>query len=248
LHGNDRFPYLVGSARRTVMGDVKFAVEARDSRGKGSARRLRMRGLAPGVVYGGGREATAISFDTAALERLLETSHGGLNTLIDLEGDSAASGRTVIAKDLQREPVRGAIVHVDFYEIDLKEKIEVSVPIHLVGTPAGVVLGGVLDQQLRDVSLLCMPDSIPDDIEIDVSAMELGDSLHVVDLGVPDGSEFHTDESLTVATVLIPRGLTEAEEAGTVEGEAAEEGESDAAEGEGDEKDGDSKSDESSGS
>jgi large subunit ribosomal protein L25 len=225
------------------MGDVKFAVEARDSRGKGSARRLRMRGFAPGVVYGGGREATAISFDTAALERLLEASHGGVNTLIDLEGDSAASGRTVIAKDLQREPVRGGLAHVDFYEINLKAKIEVSVPIHLEGTPAGVVLGGVLDQQLREVTLLCMPDSIPDDISIDVSTMELGDSLHVVDLTVPDGTEFHTDESLTIATVLVPRGLTEAEEAGTTEGE---EGEEAAAEGDGDAtaKDGDSKSDE----
>ena len=97
------------------MGDVKFVVEAREGRGKGSARRLRQRGLVPGVVYGGGKEATSIAFDTDTFERLLETSHGGVNTLIDLEGDSAASGRTVIAKELQREPVRGALVHVDFH-------------------------------------------------------------------------------------------------------------------------------------
>ena len=95
------------------MGDVKFAIEARDSRGKGSARQLRQRGFAPGVVYGGGREATSIAFDVSALERLLETSHGGVNTLIDLEGESPAAGRTVIAKELQREPVRGQITHVD---------------------------------------------------------------------------------------------------------------------------------------
>ena len=214
------------------MGDVKFVVEAREGRGKGSARRLRQRGLVPGVVYGGGKEATSIAFDTETFERLLETSHGGVNTLIDLEGDSAASGRTVIAKELQREPVRGALVHVDFLEIDLKAKIEVSVPIHLVGTPAGVVLGGVLDQQQREVLLLCMPDAIPDDIEVDVSGMELGDSLHMSDLSVPADVEFHTDESLTVATVLIPRGLTEEEEAGVVaEGEEAAEADGDAAEG-----------------
>ncbi len=224
------------------MGDVKFAVEARDTRGKGNARRLRMRGLAPGVVYGGGREATAIAFDTVAFERLLETSHGGVNTLIDLEGDSAASGRTVIAKELQREPVRGGLVHVDFYELDLKAKIEVSVPVHLTGTAAGVVLGGVLDQQLREVSLLCMPDAIPDEIEADVSGMELGDSLHVVDLNVPAGAEFHGDETLTIATVLVPRGLAEGEgEVAVVEGE---EGEGAAAEGDGASKDADGKSDE----
>ena len=207
------------------MGDVKFAVEARETRGKGQARRLRMRGFAPGIVYGGGREATSIAFDAADFERLLETSHGGINTLIDLEGDAAVSGRTVIAKELQREPVRGGLVHVDFFEIDLKAKLEVEVPIHLIGIPAGVVLGGVLDQQQREVLLLCMPDSIPDEIEVDVSGMELGDSLHVSDLSVPPGTEFHVDQSLTVATVLIPRGLAEGEGAPAVEevaeGEAA---------------------------
>ncbi len=213
------------------MGDVKLAIEARETRGKGSARRLRQRGFALGVVYGGGREATSIVFDSAVFERLLETSHGGVNTLIDLEGDSAASGRTVIAKELQREPVRGELVHVDFFEVDLKAKIEVEVPIHLVGTPAGVVLGGVLDQQLREVALLCMPDSIPDDIEFDVSGLELGDSLHISDLKVPAGVEFHIDEVLTVATVLVPRGLTEAEESGVAEGE---EGAEASAEGAGD--------------
>jgi large subunit ribosomal protein L25 len=206
------------------MGDVKFAVEARETKGKGHARKLRQRGLVPGVVYGGGRPATSIAFDVSEFERLLETSHGGVNTLIDLEGDSSATGRTVMAKELQREPVRGRITHVDFVEIDLMEKMEVSVPIHLVGTPAGVVLGGVLDQQQREIVLLCMPDSIPDDIEVDVSGMELGDSLHVSDLSVPGRVEVHTDDSLTVATVLVPRGLKEDEEGEAVEGEEGAEG------------------------
>ena len=89
--------------------------------------------------------------------------------------------------------------------------MEVSVPIHLIGTPAGVVLGGVLDLQLREVTLLCMPDAIPDQLEFDVSHLELGDSLHISDLTVPKGAEFHTDGALTVATVLVPRGLKEGE-------------------------------------
>lgn len=216
------------------MGDVKFAIESRETRGKGSARRLRQRGMAPGVVYSGGREATSIAFDVAAFERLLETSHGGMNTLIDLEGDSPAAGRTVIAKELQREPLRGKITHVDFIEVDLKAKIEIAVPIHLVGNAAGVVLGGVLDQQQREVVLLCMPDAIPDDIEVDVTGMELGDSLHIRDLTVPDEVEFHTDESLTVATVLVPRGLKEDEaqpDAEAEEGEGTEAEAADAADG-----------------
>jgi large subunit ribosomal protein L25 len=207
-----------------IMGDVKFAVERRDGKGKGKARKLRQRGLAPGVVYGGGREATAIAFDVAGLEKLLATSHGGINTLIDLEGDSAASGRTVIAKELQREAVRGEIIHGDFYEINLTEKIHVSVPIHLTGSPAGVVLGGVLDQQLREVDLLCLPNAIPDDIEVDVSHLELGDSLHISDLSIPTGVEVDTDGTLTIATVIVPRGLKdgEGEVAAAEEGEAAE--------------------------
>lgn len=204
------------------MGDVTLSVESRDTRGKGAARRLRQRGLVPGVVYGGGREATPIAIDVAGFERLLETSHGGVNTLIDLAGDSAASGRTVIAKELQREAVRGALTHIDFYEVDLATKMEVSVPIHLVGTPEGVVNGGVLDQQQREIVLLCLPDGIPDEIEADVSGMELGDSLHIEDLIFPAGVEVATDENLTVATVLIPRGLKESEGAGEETGEGAE--------------------------
>jgi large subunit ribosomal protein L25 len=215
------------------MGDVRFSVESREASGKGAARRLRSQGLAPGVVYGGGREATAIAFDVAALERLIETSHGGLNSLIDLEGNSPAAGRTVIAKDLQREPVRGRITHVDFYEVNLKQRIAVSVPVHLTGTPEGVVLGGVLDQQLREIELLCLPSSIPDDIQSDVTALELGDSLHISDLVLPAGVELHTDDSLTVATVLVPRGLRDGEGEPETEGEAAAEGETEAASEEG---------------
>lgn len=214
------------------MGDVTFAVESRTERGKGAARKLRARGLAPGVVYGGGREATAIAFDVKGLDRLIATSHGGLNTLIDLSGDSEASGRTVIAKDLQREPVRGGITHADFYEINLSQKIEVSVPINLTGTPEGVVLGGVLDQQQREISLLCLPNAIPDEIEVDVSGMELGDSLHVDQIATPDGTELTTEGALTIATVLVPRGLKDGEgEVAAAEGEEGAEGE-ESAEGE----------------
>ena len=208
------------------MSDVSFAVEARDSRGKSAARALRRSGMVPGVVYGGGREATAIAIDAAKFERMLETSEAGVNTIIELTGSSPATGRTVIAKELQREAVRGRLVHVDLYEVDLKTKIEVSVPIHLVGTAAGVVLGGVLDQQQREINLMCLPNAIPDSIDVDVSALELGDSLHISDLTVPEGADVAIDESLTVATVLVPRGLKDGadEEEGEETEEAAEGG------------------------
>ena len=202
------------------MGDVKFTVESRETRGKGPARELRRRGLVPGVVYGGGREAVAIALDCTQFERMLAESDSGINTLIELEGNSPVAGRTVIAKELQREPVRGGVIHVDLYEVDLTEKIEVSVPIHLTGTAAGVVLGGVLDQQQRDVHLLCLPNAIPDEISFDISGLELGDSLHVDGLVIPEAAELVTDSGLTVATVLVPRGLQDDEEGG--EGDSEE--------------------------
>jgi len=142
-----------------------------------------------------------------------------VNTLIKLTGDSEAAGRTVIAKELQREAVRGRLIHVDLYEVDLQTKIEVSVPIHLVGTPAGVVLGGVLDQQQREVALMCLPNAIPDAIEADVAGLELGDSLHVSDLAVPEGADLVSEVALTVATVLVPRGLRDSAKAEDAEGE-----------------------------
>jgi len=202
------------------MGDVTFAVESRETTGKGAARRLRQQGLVPGIVYGGGRSATPIAFDVANFERLLATSHSGVNTLIDLAGHSAVSGRTVIAKELQRKPVRGRITHVDFYEVDLTTKIEVEVPIHLTGNPIGVVNGGVLDQQLRELDLMCLPNAIPDSIEVDVSGMDLGATLHVSDLTIPEGIDVQSDPELTVATVLIPRGLQD-EAAAAGAGDAA---------------------------
>ena len=207
------------------MGDVSFAVEARDSRGKGAARKLRQQGLVPGVVYGGGTESTPIALDAAKFEYMLTHSHAGVNTLIDLEGSSAATGKTVIAKDLQREAVRGGLMHVDLYEVDLKTKIEVLVPITLTGTPAGVVLGGVLDQQQREVTLMCLPNAIPDEIVVDVAGMELGDSLHISDMPIPAGAEIHNEDSLTIATVLVPRGLKEDDAGEGAEGEGDGEGE-----------------------
>ena len=203
------------------MGEAKLAVEAREGRGKGVARRLRMKGMVPGVVYGAGREAAPITVRAAEFERLLETSHGGINTLIDLAGSSPAAGRTVIAKELQRESIRGSLMHVDFYEVNLREKIEVSVPVHLDGTPQGVVLGGVLDQQLREVELLCLPGSIPDELRAEVSGLELGDSLHVSELVLPARVEILTDPELPIATVLVPRGLREADEESEDEADAS---------------------------
>ncbi len=205
------------------MGDQTLAVEIRNDTGKGLARRLRRDGRVPAVLYGHGKASVSLIVEANALEHLLQTSHAGLNTLIDLAGASEVKGRIVLVKELQRHPVAGTLVHADFFEIDTKELLHVSVPIRLTGTPAGVKTGGILEHTMREIDLACLPTAIPDAIEIDVSELEIGDAVHVSDLVLPEGVETALDSSLPVAHVATPKIEEEpiADEA-AVEGEAAE--------------------------
>jgi large subunit ribosomal protein L25 len=205
-----------------------LVAEPRDATGKGVARKLRAAGRIPAVVYGRGAETQAISVDPSALVRLLQSSGAGMNTLIELSVEGTV--RTVLVKELQRDPVRGRPLHTDFFLVELDKKVEVSVPIHLVGRPAGVELGGILDHPLRELELECLPRAIPESVDVDVSALEVGDSIHVRDLALPEGVSVRTDVNLAVASVIAPTVVEEpvaeeeleAEEA-AAEGEEAEE-------------------------
>jgi large subunit ribosomal protein L25 len=206
-----------------------LVAEPRDATGKGAARRLRAAGRIPAVVYGRGAESKAISVDPGALLKLLHDSGAGMNTLIDLSVDGTT--QTVLVKELQRDPVRGRPLHTDFYLVELDKTVEVSVPIHLVGRAAGVELGGIVDHPLRELELECLPRAIPEGVEVDVSALEIGQSIHVRDLELPQGVSVLTDENLAVASVIaptvveeeVPEEEVEAEEAAAEaeEGEAA---------------------------
>ena len=204
-----------------------LVAELRDATGKGVARKLRAAGRIPAVVYGKGSESQAISVDPKLLQRLLQSSGAGMNTLIDLTVDGTT--RTVLVKELQRDPVRGRPLHTDFYLVELDKTVEVSVPIHLVGKAQGVELGGILDHPLRELELECLPRAIPESVDVDVSALDVGDSIHVRDLELPDGVTVRTDANLAVASVIAPAVVEEpvaeeAEEAeeGVAEGEEAE--------------------------
>jgi large subunit ribosomal protein L25 len=141
-------------------------------------------------------------------------------------------------KELQRDPVRGRPLHADFYLIELDKTVEVSVPIHLVGRAPGVEEGGILDHPLREIELECLPQAIPEGVDVDVSLLNVGDSIHVRDLTLPEGVSVQTDENQAVASVVAPavveepvvEELEEGEEA-VAEGEEAEEGSAEAAEG-----------------
>ncbi len=210
------------------MSEVSLAVEEREGRGKGAARKMRAGGRVPGVVYGGGKDPVAVSLDPKALDRIIHTHHAGVNALIDLEGSSGVGGRTVMVKDLDRDPLKGLIRHVDLFEVDTEAQVSVSVPVHLTGTPHGVTMGGLLDHALHKVDITCKAGAIPDELVVDVSHLDLGDSLHVNELQLPDGAEMVTPADLPVAAVVIPRGVA-ADEEEAAEGEegaeAAEGGE-----------------------
>ena len=209
------------------MAENALVAEVRDATGKGVARKLRAAGRIPAVVYGKGVESKAISIDPSALQRVLQSGGAGMNTLIELSVDGTT--RTVLVKELQREPVRGRPIHTDFYLVDLEKKVEVSVPIHLVGRPQGVELGGILDHPLREIELECLPLAIPESVSVDVSELDVGQSVHVRDLELPEGSSVRTDVNLAVASVIAPVVV---EEPVAEEAEEGEEGEEAIAEGE----------------
>lgn len=215
------------------MAENALEIQVRDATGKGVARKLRAAGRIPGICYGKGETAIPIDVDPVELRRLLEGGDAGMNTLIHLKGDASVAGKMVLVRELQRDPVRGGYLHADFYAIDAEQRVEVSVPIHIEGKPPGVEQGGILDHSLREMDLVCLPLSIPTELIADVSALDLGDSLHVRDIPLPDGVELKSDPDLSVVSVVAPKA--EEEEAPAEEGEELEagaEGEEAAAEGE----------------
>ena len=203
------------------MAEHVLSADDRGATGKGANRKLRVAGRIPAVIYGKSRDAQSVTLDPKALETLLHKSGAGLNTLIDL----SVSGRTdtVLVKELQRHPVHGSYVHVDFFKVDLTQKITVSVPIHFVGKARGVEFGGILDHPLRELEVECLPRAIPEFVEVDVSALEVGQAIHVSEVRLPEGVEVKTDPTLPVASVVLPAAEVEATPVETVvEGEVAE--------------------------
>lgn len=209
------------------MGEYSLEVELRDPKGKGGARKLRASGRIPGVLYGHGKASTCVSLDPHVLTRLLKTSDAGMNTLIDvtIAGEKAGGERVVLVKEFQRDPVRGEPLHVDLYQVDLTSTVEVEIPIHLVGRPRGVELdGGILDHSLRELEIACLPRAIPESIEVDVTDLGIGDTLHVSDLSLPEGVELLSEPGLSVASVVAPRVAEEEEAAAAAAAAEAEAG------------------------
>ncbi len=189
------------------MASAQLSGSVRENRGKGVARTLRTSGRVPAVIYGHGREPQSLSIDTRELEKLL--SHiSAENTVIDLSVDGK-SARTLI-REIQRHPFKKQILHVDFQELVAGEKVIVRVPIILMGVPAGVRMdGGMLDQTLRELEVEVDPANIPNHVEVDVTELTIGSSVHVSDITLPEGVEIVGDEDASVCVVSAPRAAVE---------------------------------------
>ena len=199
------------------MAEVKLNVVKREDSGKGVARRTRAEGRIPGIVYGKGMEPQAVSVDRREFVTALQTD-AGLNTLLNLTLDNDTI--PTLAREIQRDPVRGTLLHVDFVKVDLKQEVEVTVPVHVIGESPGVAEGGVLEQPMHEVTVRCLPQEVPESIEADVSGLNIGDSLRVGDLS--EAKSFHILNDPEVAVVSIMAPISEEELAAMEAGVAGE--------------------------
>jgi large subunit ribosomal protein L25 len=189
------------------MATASLAGETRTETGKGVARKLRAAGRVPAVVYGHARQPQALSLTTRELEKLLSTISTG-STVVELTLGNATT-KTLI-REVQRHPFKKQILHVDFQELVAGEKVSVEIPLVFVGIPEGVRLSGaILEQILHSIEVLVDPSNIPNHIDVDVTNLAMGHSLHVRELTLPAGLEVLSDEDATVCAVAAPRAAVE---------------------------------------
>jgi len=190
--------------------------QVRTQTGKKTAKDLRNKGLIPANVYKSGKAATSLQVSLEELKSILHTK-AGENVIITLKisgGDSQAKDKTVLIKELQREPIKDGILHVDFNEISLTETLQVNVPLEAHGEPVGVkVDGGVLEHVIRELQIECLPTAIPEKISVEVSGLKIGDAIHIKDVKVPDGVKVLNDPELIALIVKPPKVEVPKEEA-----------------------------------
>lgn len=206
---------------------VKLEVQQREKRGSADARRLRREGLIPGVLYGRGKSPHPFSVHERELRRAL-TGPAGLHAILDVVLDGQKTSHASILKDYQQDIISGRLAHVDLQEVRLDQPIQAEVVIELVGEAAGSIEGGVLSQVTREINVEALPLEIPERIEVDVSSMEMGDTLRLADVAVQEGVAFLDDpEETVIATVTVPTQIIEPEpeEEELEEGEELAEGE-----------------------
>jgi large subunit ribosomal protein L25 len=209
---------------------IELKTNSRTAVGNGPARRLRQKGQIPAVLYGPGTDSVLLSVNISDIDRILKKGRIGqvlLNLVIPNNGET--TNKTVMVKELQLHPVSRNYLHMDFYEVAMDRKIMVNVPVVTTGKAKGVEIGGILQIIRRELEVQCLPLNVPDSIEIDITDLDIGDSIHVGDISRQNDVEFLDDENFTVVTIVSPKVEEEAEAEEEAEEEAeaaiAEEGE-----------------------
>jgi large subunit ribosomal protein L25 len=205
---------------------IRLEVQEREKRGSGDSRRLRRSGMIPGVLYGRGKKPYAICVPERELRRVLTGGHG-LHAILDVVLAGQKTTHSSVLKDYQVDPIRGRIEHFDLQEVRLDQPIQTSVVVELVGDSPGAKAGGVLSQVAREVHVEALPLEVPERLALDVSGMEIGDTLRLADLAARDGVTFLDDPETVLATVTMPTRVEEPEEV-LEEGEEVPEGEPEA--------------------
>ena len=213
-----------------MTGKTGLAARRRNETGKGAARRLRMAGKVPAVLYGKDQEPVSLTLDATEALHLFH-SISVENTIVNVRIDDDKEELETLVREIQMHPYRPDIVHVDFYCIERGVALEVDIPANYIGTPLGVREGGSLEVILHEFRVECLPSNIPETIEVDVSALDIGDSIHASEISTEEGVELLTDPGQTVCLVSAPREEEEVVEE-LEEGEEGLEGE-EGAEGEG---------------
>lgn len=186
------------------MDRVQLNVNLREANGKGAARKARARGVVPGIIYGKGFENINIEVNPKEMLQAISGA-SGMNTLMDINVPKHGVV-TALLKDYQAHVITRDLTHLDFVKIDLTQKLSVSVPLHYVGKSEGVKEGGILEAIRRELEVKCLPTSIPEFIEVDVSHLKIGQSIHVNEVKFPEGVELaHHDENYTLVSVVAPK-------------------------------------------
>ena len=191
---------------------IELKAKIRTTVGNGPARAMRRQGQVPAVLYGPGTDTILLTVTVNDLEQLLKKGKSGQVVLNLVIQNGETSTRPAMIKELQTHPLSRNFLHVDFYEISMDRKINVHIPIVTTGKSIGVENGGILQIIRRELEVLCLPFEIPEKIEIDVSDLDIGDSIHVSDISLEGDIEFLGDAHFTIVTVITPRIEVEEEE------------------------------------
>lgn len=204
------------------MEKTVLKAQARSATGKKAAKDFRNKGIIPANVYKAGKPAISLTVSGEELEEIIHTK-AGENVIITLKisGLDSAGDKTVVIKEIQREPIKNGVLHVDFGEISLTEALKVDVPLSTHGEPVGVkVDGGILEHVIRELHIECLPTAIPEKIEVEVSEMKIGEAIYIKDIKIPSGVKVLNDPELIALIVKAPKVEVPKEEA--VEGAAEE--------------------------